>query len=111
MSLSFETQRIQIIEELRSMKRLRRGQISEQMIKKRGADGRIHEYGPYFVWQAFVQGKKRSRRIPPDQVDQAREDLKAYERFEYLCGQLVSLMEQAACEEGSKKKTTKPKRP
>lgn len=111
MTLSIEAQRIQILEELRSMERMRRGQISEQFIKRKGADGQLHEYGPYFVWQASIQGKKRSHRIPADQVDQAREDLKAHARFEELCEQLASLMEQAACEEPSKKKSRKRKEP
>ncbi len=107
---SIEAQRIQILDELRSMKRMRRGQISEQMITRKGADGQLHEYGPYFVWQASIQGKKRSRRIPADQVDQAREDLKAHARFEELCEQLASLMEQAACEQAPKKNSRKRKK-
>lgn len=107
MPSSIEAQRIQILEELRSMKRMRRGQISEQVITRKGADGQLHEYGPYFVWQASIQGKKRSHRIPADQVDQAREDLKAHARFEELCEQLATLMEQAACEESSKKNSRK----
>ena len=111
MPLSIEAERNQILEELRSMKRLRRGQISEQMLRKKGSDGRIHEYGPYFVWQASVNWKKRSRRIPPDQVEQAREDLKAFEHFEELCERLAFLMEQAACEQGAKKKSAKPSAP
>jgi len=111
MSVSIEAQRIHILEELRSMKRMRRGQISEQMIKRKGADGQIHEYGPYFVWQASIQGKKRSHRIPAEEVEQAREDLKTYARFEELCEQLASLMERAACEQGGKKNARKRKVP
>jgi len=52
-----------------------------------------------------------AQRIPADQVEQAREDLKTYARFEELCEQLATLMEHAACEEGSKKKPGKPGRP
>lgn len=110
MTMSIETQRIQILDELRSMKRMRRGQISEQMITRKGADGQLHEYGPYFVWQASIQGRKRSHRIPADQVDQAREDLKAHARFEELCEQLACLMEQAACEQAPKKNSRRQKK-
>jgi len=111
MAMSIEVERIQILEELRTMKRLRRGQISEQTLKKKGADGRIHEYGPYFVWQASLSGKKRSQRIPLEKVDQAREDLETYKRFQQLCERLASLMEQTACDLDTKKKSTKRKAP
>jgi len=43
-------------------------------------------------------------------VDQARDDLKAYARFEELCEQLASLMEQAACEQAPKKNSRRPKK-
>jgi hypothetical protein len=99
-----ETQRNQILEELRSMKRLRRGQISEQTITRKGSDGEMREYGPYFVWQAFVNGKKRSHRIPAHEVPQAREDMVAYKHFTQLCDRLATLMEESACEQPSKKK-------
>jgi hypothetical protein len=102
-----ESQRNQILEELRSMKRLRRGQISEQLINKKGSDGEMHEYGPYFVWQAFVKGKKRSHRIPAEEVPQAREDMVAYKRFTELYDRLATLLEESACEPPSKKKPTR----
>ena len=103
---SSEAQRQEILEELRSMSRLRRGQISEQFLHKKGADGQTRLYGPYFVWQSSVRGRKRSQRIPPEEVEQAREDLQAYERFQGLCERLLSLMEQNACGQGVKKKRT-----
>ena len=107
---SLERQRDDILEKLRGIQRLRRGQVSEQMLKRKGADGKVREYGPYFVWQSTLKGEKRSQRIPADQVKEVRGDFEAYKHFQELCSQLASVLEKIACESGSKKNSTRRRR-
>ncbi len=52
--------RRELLDQIEGIGRLRRGQLSEQYIEKPGAEGKLKRYGPYFVWQASVKGKKRS---------------------------------------------------
>lgn len=96
---SLTKQRNLIIDQLKSIQRIRRGQISEQYIEKPGADGKMKRFGPYYVWQASIQGKKRSHRIPKEDVEKVREDLQGYQEFKDLCEQLVDVTEQMTCQE------------
>lgn len=109
---SLRKQRNEIIDQLKSIQRIRRGQISEQYIERQGADGKMKRFGPYYVWQASIQGKKRSRRIPKEDVEQVREDLQEYQEFKVLCEQLVDVTEKMTCqgEKKSKKNATKSKK-
>jgi hypothetical protein len=91
---TLEKQRDQIIQQLKDLKRIRRGQISEQYLEKPGADGKMKRFGPYYVWQASVNGEKRSIRVAKEQADQVREDMQGYQEFKRLCDELTDVTEQ-----------------
>ena len=63
------------IEQILSLGAARRGQLSEQFLKGRRKDGTEVLRGPYYVLQWYEGGKKRSARIPKDQVPRIREEL------------------------------------
>jgi hypothetical protein len=107
------TPRQQILEQLARLDRFRRGQLSEQYYERINARGHKVRQGPYYVWQGWVRGQKRSVRIPADQVEAVRSDLAAYAQFKELCAQLADSTEQATLADGhdTKKKRRKPTKP
>jgi hypothetical protein len=99
MSARLQKRRSELIGEIEGIRRLRRGQISEQYIEKPDAEGKMKRYGPYYVWQATIKGKKRSVRVARQQVDAVREDIVAHQRFKELCEELVDVTEQLTRQE------------
>ena len=104
--------RRELIKEIAGIERLRRGQLSEQYIEKPAADGKMKRYGPYYVWQASLKGRKRSVRVSRQNAEEVREDLGAYQQYRELCEELADVTEQITClgpaaAEGKKK----PRRP
>ena len=89
--------RRELIGQIESIERLRRGQLSEQYIEKPGADGKLKRYGPYYVWQASLKGQKRSVRVGRDSAEEVREDLAAYQHYRVLCEELADVTEQITC--------------
>jgi hypothetical protein len=102
--------RQRILEELSRLDRFRRGQLSEQYYERVNTRGQKVRQGPYYVWQGWVRGQKRSVRIAPDQVAQVRADLQAFAHFKELCAQLADITEQSTMTVGgdAKKKSKKP---
>ena len=88
-----QAKRNRILTELRKLTRLRRGQLSEQYYTKTDEHGRTHKQGPYYVWQSYVNGKKRSVRVSRSQVDRVRQETEAYDRFKDLVDELLDVTE------------------
>lgn len=103
----------QILEQIGSSIRMRRGHLSEQYNRKKGPDGTERRWGPYFTLQAWVGGKNRSERIPAEVANQVRQDLENYETFGVLCERYVEIAEGIARAEDadSKKKPRRLRRP
>ena len=76
------------IERILSLGAARRGQLSEQFLKGRRKDGTEVLRGPYYVLQWYEGGKKRSARIPKDQVPRIREELERGKRGRQVEGLL-----------------------
>ena len=87
-------QREQVLQQIQTIDRLRRGTLSEQFfLQKRG--GKIIRQGPYYVLQCFLKGSiKCSERIPADQAQQAKADVANYQRFQELADQFVHITDQ-----------------
>ena len=89
-----QTKRNRLLTDLRKLTRLRRGQLSKQYYyTKSDNHGRTRRQGPYYVWQSYVNGKKRSVRISRDQVDRVRGETEAYDKFKDLIDELLDVTE------------------
>jgi len=109
------------LERLMAIDGARRGQLSEQYYTRRNADGRTGRQGPYYVWQRYVKGKKRSVRVTRDQVARVEAELERGREVDTILDELWTVLESRAVEQDqqSKKKPTrstprangKPKRP
>jgi hypothetical protein len=86
-------QREDILQQIQTIDRLRRGTLSEQFfLKKR--QGKTIRQGPYYVLQCYLKGCKCSERVPADQAQQVQSDVANYQRFQVLAEQFVQVTEQ-----------------
>jgi len=107
-----EQQREDVLEQMRSIDRLRRGSLSRQFFKQERG-GKTHSHGPYFVLQSLLHGEKRSERVPAEMAEQVGQHVKNYQRFQDLAEQFVTLTDritrQADAKTDSKKNSRRKK--
>lgn len=90
---AMESRREQILEEMRSLRAMRPGAVSEQYLKvsKKG-QAEPGVLGPYFLWQYYLEGKPvRQRLTTAQEVDRAKQEVENYKRFKMLCEEFVTL--------------------
>jgi hypothetical protein len=107
-----EARRNAILEEMRSIRSMRRGTINEQHFKicLKGSKKKVLQ-GPYYVLSRREGEKTASQRLrSPGELEQARKDVAQYKRFMGLCQEFEQLtarlgeLERSEVEGGEKKK-------
>jgi hypothetical protein len=105
-------QQAQILQEMGTITRMRRGHLTEQYNRQRSVDGTERRWGPYYTLQAWVGGKNRSVRIPAEVAPQVRQDIANYAAFTELCERYVAVAEgRAQTEVAESKKKHRRSRP
>ena len=88
-----EQRREQILRQIQTIDRLRRGSLSRQFFKKNPAGAKTPQ-GPYYVLQGYVQGRKFSERVPASQAQEIEPLVANYRRFEELAEEFVTVTDQ-----------------
>ena len=97
------------VQRLMAIDGARRGQLSAQYYTRKAADGRTVRQGPYYVWQRYVKGQKRSVRIGRQQIDRVQAELARGHEVQSILDDLWAILEQSAAQqdEHAKKKSTR----
>ena len=106
MSQTLEGRKEARLAELMAIGSARRGQLSQQYYTYKNKNGRTVKTGPYYVWQRFINGKKHSVRIRPEQVEQVKTDLRTGHDVQAVFDDLFAIFEESASmqDHDSKKK-------
>lgn len=109
---AIEERREEILREMRGMRSLERGTITEQFLKVRHKGGKEPVLrGPYYTISRRGRGKTEGRRLTDaEELARARRDVEAHRRFSELCREYEELterlgrLERRSAEEGAEKK-------
>jgi hypothetical protein len=101
------------LEQLMAIDSARRGQLTPQYYTRKTTDGRTVRQGPYYVWQRYVKGQKRSVRVNRQQIDRVQAELECGREVQAILDELWTILEQTAAEQDhhAKKKPTWSTRP
>jgi hypothetical protein len=102
-------QREAILDQLKSIDRLRRGSLSRQTFTKTQA-GKTVSQGPYFILQGFHHGKKFSQRIPAEAAPAVQQQVESFKQFQTLADECISITDQITQLAESSKKNSSSKR-
>jgi Family of unknown function (DUF6788) len=92
---AIETRRNAILEEIRSIRSMKRGTINEQYFKGylKGKKGAVTR-GPYYVLSRREGARTVSQRlVSPQELQGAQQDVASYRRFVLLCREFEQLTE------------------
>lgn len=90
-----KTRRLAILDEIRSIDSMHRGCINEQFFPVH-RQGQLQEFrrGPYYVLSRREGDKTVSRRLTSSEdLEQARADVAAYQKFQQLCREFEQVTE------------------
>ena len=83
-------QREAIIEELKSIDRMRRGTLTKQVFSKKQGDKTVTQ-GPYFNLQGSHKGQKFNHYIAADKAQEVQQQVDNFKRFQELSDQCITL--------------------
>jgi hypothetical protein len=105
-----EARREQILIEIRNIRAMRKGSVTEQYlkVKTKGREEPVSR-GPYFLYTRKEKGKSVGHRLSVEQADCYRQEVVAYHHFQALCNEYAETTErlgdlERAFEDGSQEK-------
>lgn len=109
---TLERRRQEILGEMATITRMRRGTVNEQYFEVRQKDGSVVRHGPYFLFSRTEKGKSFSKRIGGEEADRYRGETEHCRRFKEFSNRYVMVCEELAeaDKERLEKKRSKQKR-
>ena len=106
-----ESERLDILRQMGSITRLRRGSVNEQSFTQRRRDGSVVTHGPYYLYSRTEQRRSYSQRLPAEAVAQYRTDTENCRRFKELAEAYIRVCERLTEQGGTGKKNSRPRSP
>lgn len=105
-----EAKRKALLEQMSEIDTMHRGRLSEEY-RERQQNGETIRLGPYYKYQEWKDGRNKSRRIKPEEVEALREGIEGMDKFKALAADYidttVALTEQRDEEETDSKKNSR----
>ena len=108
MKTTLERRKAEALERLMAIDGARRGQLSTQYYTRKAANGRTIRQGPYYVWQRYVKGQKRSVRVNSEQISRVQAELERGREVQAILDELWTILEQTAAEQDQHAKKKSP---
>jgi len=89
-----EQRREAVLVQMRQIRSMRSGSITEQSVMVRHKSGPPVRRGPYFVFCSSRKGKTISRRVSAEEAERVRGEIATHKRFVELCREFERLTEQ-----------------
>ncbi|MCA1807896.1 MAG: hypothetical protein LC725_00260 [Lentisphaerae bacterium] len=99
MATTLATRKAAVLERLMAIDGARRGQLSTQYYTHKTVDGRKVRQGPYYVWQRYVRGQKRSIRVSRQQIDRVQTELARGREVQSILDELWAILEKTATQQ------------
>ncbi len=91
---SLENRRERILKEMREIRAMRKGSVTEQYLKVKKKGQRDPEIrGPYPIYTRKEKGKTMGQRLSREEAERFREEVDAFHHFRYLCDEYAKLTE------------------
>lgn len=96
-----ESRRREILREVAEIRSMRKGSVTEQLLKvpQKGKEPAIR--GPYYTYTKKEKGKTVGKRLRSKEVERFKDDVKAFHRFHALCQEYAELTERLGDIEGT----------
>jgi len=90
--VQIERRRDELLQEMAAIRSLERATLSKQMlrVKHKGKKEPVLR-GPYYVLARWEDGRTRSRRVRPEELERLQRDVDNHERFMALCEEFMEL--------------------
>jgi hypothetical protein len=106
-----DSERLDILHQMGSITRMRRGSVNEQSFTQRRRDGSVVTQGPYYLYSRTEQRRSYSQRIPAAAVEQYRTETENCRRFKDLAQQYILVCERLTEQGAGGKKNSRPRSP
>ena len=91
---NIEARREQLLEEIRKIRVMRKGSVTEQYFKtKKKGQKKPALNGPYWLYTHKEKGKTMGRRLSQTEVERFQAEVDAFHRFRELCDEYAQLTE------------------
>jgi hypothetical protein len=88
-----KNRRDDLLEEMRNIRRVKRGQLTQQTLTRTAADGSQQQRGPYYTLQAWKNGKNHSQRVAEEHLPAVREAVEGYQKIKQLSEEFAEVTE------------------
>ena len=85
---NLQSKRKSLLNEMGTIDRMYRGRLTEEY-RERRVDGEVRRIGPYYKYQVWEDGRNKSRRVKPEEVERLREGIQGLDRFKELSQQYI----------------------